>query len=97
MTEREKRFVEYWDKKRKSGFYKFSLFTGLIYAFFVIISAKILAWDFNFSKSDFLVVVTAILIGVLILGPFLWWNRERRYKKIMDKTTKNKPKRKKKR
>ncbi len=82
MNEKEKRFVEYWEKKRASGFYKFSLKTGLIYALFVFLSAKLLAMDFHFYKSDIGVIVLAVLIGVVILGPFLWWNRERKYKKI---------------
>ncbi len=86
MTEKEKQFIEYWERKRSAGFYRFSIVTGITYALFVIFFAKLFAWDFHFSTSDFLVAATAILIGVVVLGPFLWWNRERRYTKIKSKT-----------
>ena len=87
MNEKEKQFIAYWEKKRTSGFYKFSFITGLTYAIFVIIFAKLFAWDFHFSSSDIGVVVVAVLIGIGVLGPFLWWNRERRYKKLKTKST----------
>ncbi len=97
MTDKEKQFIEYWEKKRAAGFYRFSFVTGLTYALFVIVFAKLFAWDFRFTTADSMVAVTAILIGILILGPFLWWNRERRYKKIKSKSLVKKAKKKKRR
>jgi len=92
MNNKEKQFMAYWEQKRAAGLFKFSLYTGVTYALFVIIFAKLFAWDFHFSSSDIIVSITAILIGVVILGPFLWWNRERKYNKLKKKSKSKKRK-----
>ncbi len=93
MNEKEKQFLKYWEKKREAGMFKFSLVTGFTYAIFVLVFAKLFAWDFHFSSSDILISIVAILIGILILGPFLWWNRERKYHKLLSKNNSGKKKR----
>ncbi len=96
MTEREKQFIEYWQKKRQTGIYKYSIITGFTYAVFVLIFSKLLAWNFQFTKQDLYASAFAILIGILVLGPFMWWHRERKYNKLIEANKKSKNKKNKK-
>jgi len=98
MTESEKRFIEYWQKKREQGAVKFSLITGVTYGLFVLVFSKVFAWDWTFTQKDLSYGIISLLIGIMALGPFMWWHRERKYKKIIEQSKsakKNKKKRKK--
>ncbi len=82
MKETDKRFMAYWQKRREQGAVKFSVITGITYGIFVIIFSKVFAWNWHFSQKDIIYGFFSLLIGVTILGPFIWWYRERRYKKL---------------
>jgi len=92
MRDNDKKFLEQWKKQREQGFYRFSVITGSTYAIFVFVFKKVFDWDFYFSQKDIYTLAIAFLIGILLLGPFLWWNRERKYKKIKETQSKKKPK-----
>ncbi len=83
MKERDKKFMEYWAKKRTQGIVKFSLTTGITYALFVIIFSKVFAWNWTFTPKDLSYGVLSVLIGITVLGPFMWWHRDKKYKKLL--------------
>ncbi len=83
MTEKDQRFIEYWSKKRQQGAVKFSLVTGFVYGIFVIVFSKLFAWNWHFTQKDLSYGILSILIGITLLGPFLWWHRERKYNKLI--------------
>ncbi len=96
MKESDKRFVDYWSKKREGGAVKFSIVTGVTYALFVMVFSKVFAWNFNFTQKDMMYGILSVLLGVTVLGPFMWWHRERKYHKILEAHPKGKAKKKKK-
>ncbi len=95
MTDRDKRFLEYWGQKRQQGAVKFSLVTGFVYGVFVVVFSKVFAWNWHFTQKDLLYGIFSILVGITLLGPFLWWHRERKYKKLLARQSHHKPKKKK--
>ena len=98
MKDTDKRFLEYWEKNRQQGPVKFSLKAGITYGIFVIVFSKVFAWNWHFTQKDIVYGIFSLLIGVTILGPFMWWYRERRYKKLLEiqKTEKKSKKKKRK-
>jgi len=93
MNKSDNRFLIHWEEKRKQGPVKFSLITGVTYAVFVIVFSKIFAWNWSFTEKDLGYGIVSLVIGVFALAPFMWWLRERRYKKLMaQKPNKNKKK-----
>jgi len=96
MKESDKRFMTYWSKKREAGVIKFSLVTGITYALFVIVFSKVFAWNFDFTQKDITYGILSILLGISVLGPFMWWHRERKFKKLLDENKKGKKAKKKK-
>jgi hypothetical protein len=92
MTDSEKRFVEYWKKKRAGGKYKFWLITGITYGIFVVVFSKVFAWNAAFIQKDLSYAVISLIMGVMALGPFMWWHRERKYHKIISKNPSKKKK-----
>jgi len=95
MKESEKRFIEYWSKKREQGAVKFSIITGITYGIFVIVFSKVFAWNFTFTQKDIGYGILSLLIGITVLGPFMWWHRERKYKKLIENNANAKKKSKK--
>jgi len=97
MTDRDKRFVEYWEKQRAKGIVKFSIVTGITYGIFVVVFSKVFAWNLTFSQRDILYGIFSILVGITALAPFMWWHRNRKYDKIkmQNSSKKNKTKSKK--
>lgn len=90
MKDNDKRFLDYWAKKRTQGAVKFSLVTGITYGLFVIAFSKIFDWNWHFTQKDIVYGIFSLLIGITVLGPFLWWHRERKYKKLLEsQKTKN--------
>jgi len=89
MKESDQRYLSYWENRRKQGAVKFSLFTGVIYGVFVIVFSKVFAWNWHFTQKDMTYGILSILIGVTLLGPFLWWHRERKYKKLLSQKSKS--------
>jgi len=83
MNERDQRFITYWKQKRQQGAVKFSLVTGVVYGVFVVVFSKVFAWNWHFTQKDIVYGIFSILVGITVLGPFLWWHRERKYKKLM--------------
>ena len=94
MKESDKRFVDYWSKKRESGAVKYSIVTGVTYALFVMVFSKVFAWNFNFTQKDIMYGILSVLLGVTLLGPFMWWHRERKYHKILEANPKGRKKKK---
>jgi hypothetical protein len=97
MKESDKRFIEYWSKKREQGAIKFSIITGITYGIFVVVFSKVFAWNFSFTQKDIGYGILSLLIGISVLGPFMWWHRERKYHKLIEQNQKNGKKSKKKR
>ncbi len=97
MKDSDKRFIEYWKKRRQQGAVKFSLITGITYGIFVIVFSKVFAWNWHFTQKDIVYGIFSLLIGISILGPFMWWYRERRYKKLLESQKTEKKAKKKKR
>ncbi len=89
MKESDQRYLSYWENRRKQGAVKFSLVTGVIYGIFVIVFSKVFAWNWHFTQKDITYGILSILIGVTLLGPFLWWYRERKYKKLLAQKSKS--------
>jgi len=92
MKDSDKRFLTYWEQKRQQGAVKFSIVTGIIYGVFVTVFSKVFAWNWQFTKKDLTYGILSLLIGVSVLGPFLWWHRERKYKKLLAEKSDNKKK-----
>jgi len=86
MTENEKRFVEYWKKNREQGPVKFALKTGITYGLFVIVLSKVIEWNWTFTQKDLSYGIISLVIGVMALAPFMWWHRERKYKKLLEQS-----------
>ncbi len=84
MTEKDQRFMDYWAKKRQQGIVKFSIITGITYGIMVLVFSKLFAWNWHFTQKDLSYGILSILIGVTVLGPFLWWHRDRKYKKLIE-------------
>ena len=84
MKDNDKRFFDYWGQKRTQGAIKFSIVTGIVYGVFVIVFSKLFAWNWHFTQKDLTYGILSILIGVTLLGPFLWWHRERKYHKLLE-------------
>ena len=86
MKDSEKRFIEYWQKKRELGPVKFSFITGVTYGIFVLVFSKVFSWNWTFTQKDWGYAVISLVIGIMGLGPFMWWHRERKYKKLLEKS-----------
>ena len=84
MRDIDKRFLEYWGKQRQQGAVKFSLKAGITYGIFVVVFSKVFAWKWHFTQKDILYGIFSLLIGITVLGPFMWWYRERHYKKLLE-------------
>ncbi len=86
MKESDKRFVTYWVNKREQGAVKFSIVTGTTYAIMVVVFSKIFAWNWTFTQKDLSYAVVSEIIGVMALGPLMWWLRERKYHKLVSQS-----------
>ncbi|MCW5912833.1 MAG: hypothetical protein KIT62_17310 [Cyclobacteriaceae bacterium] len=88
MTELDERFIAWWEEKRKAGKWKYAFKHGvLLFALPVYTAVELFRY---FSRTDYELSVTRIVIGALIwsilgllsFGLIQWQTQERRYQKI---------------
>lgn len=95
ITEREKKFLAYWKKKREIGKWKFALVQGaLLWGIPVYTFIQLYYYFFQegyvFETGRFVTGLVAwIVIGFFGFGLIMWWLNERAYHKIGKKNPEN--------
>jgi hypothetical protein len=92
ITEKDQEFLEYWDSKRKSGRWVYSLKHGvLIFAWPVYLLTELFKYltgraDYTFQLPVFLKgFLIWTLLGFIAFGSIMWWTQERQYHQIKKK------------
>lgn len=88
ISEREEKFIEYWDQKRAMGKWRFAFIQGVllwgipVYAF-IQLFYYFFRDEYVFETGRFLTGLIAwIIIGFFGFGLIMWWLNERAYRKI---------------
>ncbi len=89
MNDKEK-YMKSFDKFLKLGFWKFSLLNGVVWGVFTYIIFRVLiSFDQDAETFDWnttlLQLVIWIVMGILFVGPFMWFLVKRQYKKGLKK------------
>ncbi len=87
MTEKDQKFITYWEQKKKRGRYEFALLHGVIFGilFFTMFAGfSYLTNDFDFFRPSYILsfLTTTTVIGIFYEGGYTWWANSRRYRKL---------------
>lgn len=88
MTEKETKFVIYWEMVMQSGRLRYALLHGSIFGFLIflftfIFSLLVDSYDKMFAIPNVFVTLLIFIIGGIIFeGCYTWWMNMKKYRRL---------------
>lgn len=86
MSEKDKRFIVYWNDKKQGGRLKFAVFHGILFGaivFILVTGISYLTGDILATRNELLLNLGFLILGGMFYeGGYTWWMNSRRYKKL---------------
>ena len=89
MTEKDKKFIVYWEGVMKRGRLKYALLHGALFGVLIFLFTFIFSFfddslDVMFRAPKILITFLVFCIGGMVFeGGYTWWMNTKRYKKLI--------------
>lgn len=88
MTEKETKFVAYWESTMQRGRWRYALLHGSIFGFLIFLFTFIFSFlDDSYDKmfvvpNVFVSILIFIIGGIIFEGGYTWWMNTKKYRRL---------------
>lgn len=89
MTEKDKKFIAYWETVIRRGRMKYALLNGLLFGFTIFLFTFMYSFFFDAELDEmykvpriFVSLMVYWVAGMVFEGGYTWWMNSKRYKKL---------------